>query len=369
MYHEESRRVAILHATTALALLFLVGCGGEGTPATLAIPTPMPNPAPAPTPIPTSTPPNGQPPPDLIFTGDGVQSPTSRQELFTIYQDGSARTQLSSDGLNHFLPHYSPDGRRIAYTKFFRGGYGSADAITDVVVYDVASRIETRLTNLDNGWQPVWSPDGTRIAFGTNSGSELRLMNADGSGQRLVGRPGGSPDDLQWGDWLWSSDNWIYFVVVQRIDGCFKTRIDRIRPDGSGRVRITDGGPNCTPDGFEQSGDADPAISPDGRTIYSSRGLPLRVPGQPDATVRHLYRFSSDPYTVDKVETDLSLPAKADCIAGVPKVSPRGARIAFFLFCPSDPARIGITLTDPDGTAFTFITPGFGPDWHPTARD
>jgi hypothetical protein len=61
--------------------------------------------------------------------------------------------------------------------------------------------------------------------------------------------------------------------------GCFKVRIDRIRPNGSDRTRITNGGPSCTPAGLQQSGDADPAVSPDGKTIYSSRGLPLTVPG------------------------------------------------------------------------------------------
>jgi len=351
---------AALLATTTVALLLAASDGGNSSApwaSTARVSTPAPRPI------------VGLPHPDLVLTGNGVQSPDSRQELFTVNLDETARTQLSFDRLNRFLPHYSPDGRRIAYTKFFRGGYGSPDMITDVVIYDVASRAETRLTNLGIGWQPIWSPDGSRIAFGTRTGSELRVMNADGSGEWLIGRPSGAPDDLVWGDWLWSSDDWIYFVVAERIDGCFKTRIDRIRPDGGGRVRITDGGPNCTPEGFEQSGDADPGISPDGRTLYSSRGLPRRVPGHPDATVRHLYRFSSDAFIPGKVETDLSLPGHDDCIAGVPKVSPRGRLIAFFLFCPFDPARTGITLTNTAGTTFTFVTPGFGPDWHPAARD
>ncbi len=53
--------------------------------------------------------------------------------------------------------------------------------------------------------------------------------------------------------------------------------------------------------------------------------------------VRHLFKFSSDPYAPGKVEVDLSLAAKADCIAGVPKVSPAGDRVALFLFCAADP--------------------------------
>ena len=141
-----------------------------------------------------------------------------------------------------------------------------------------------------------------------------------------------------------------------------------MRPDGSGRVPITDGGPHCTPAGLEQSGDADPGISPDGTTLYSSRGLPVTVSGTAGMTVRHLYRFSSAPFTPGKVETDLSLPAHADCVAGVPKVSPAGDRVALFLFCRADPARAGVTLTTPGGATWTFVAPGFAPDWNPAAR-
>lgn len=266
------------------------------------------------------------------------------------------------------MPHFSPDGSRLLYTKFARGGFGSPDAVTDIVVFDRASATETRLTTSGNAIQAIWSPNGRQIAYGVYSNDALWLMNADGSAARVIARPSGAPDDIQWGDYLWSSDNWIYFTVAQNIGGCAKVRIDRIRPDGTGRAKITDGGPACTPAGLEQSGDADPGISPDGRTIYSSRGLPVTVPGHPEMTVRHLYKFSSDPYVLGKAEADLSLGALADCIAGVPKVSPAGNRIAFFLFCAADPERAGITLTDEAGARFTFVAPGFAPDWNPAAR-
>lgn len=71
-------------------------------------------------------------PAGLVFTLDpgdhGPQSPTSRQQLFTIGLDGADAVQLTDDGLNRFLPHFSPDGQAILFTTFFRGGYGSADA-------------------------------------------------------------------------------------------------------------------------------------------------------------------------------------------------------------------------------------------------
>lgn len=330
---------------------------------------PGPTPTPLPTPTATATP---IPVTDLVFTRDpndqGPQSPTSRQQLFFINANGTGLTQQSADGINRFLPHFSPDGRRVLFTKFYRGGYGSADVLTDVVVLDLATNRESRLTNLTNGWQGAWSPDGTRIVFGTNDGQNLYLMNADGSAQRRIGGPSGAADDIRWGDWLWSSDDWIYFVVMQRTNGCEKVRIDRMRSDGTGRVKITDGGPNCAPAGFQDIGDADPGISPDGRWIYSSRGLPRRVPGFPDTIIRHLFRISTDPYTPDKTEEDLGQGVADNCIAGVPKVAPDGVRIALFLFCPNDAAHAGVTLTDSHGSAYAFLTQGFGADWYPVAR-
>ncbi len=193
-------------------------------------------------------------------------------------------------------------------------------------------------------------------------------MTRDGSNARVVARPSGLADDLHWSDLAWSRDNWIYFVVAQNVGGCFKTRIDRIRPDGTARTQITDGGPSCTPPGLEQSGDADPGISPDGLTIYSSRGLPRNVPGAgPGQAVRHLYRIDATPWLPGKPETDISATTRDACVAGVPKVSPDNALIAFFQFCADDPAHVGVTLTDLKGSTYRFLFPGFGPDWDPVA--
>jgi dipeptidyl aminopeptidase/acylaminoacyl peptidase len=341
----------------ALACALLTGCGGTGASpvsgSTLGVSARDPA---AVTRV----------PPDLVFTGPDIPGSSGPQELFTSELGGRGRLQLTHDGFPRFLPHFSPDGRRLVYGKFLSGGYGDPSAISVIVVYDLASGRETRLTSGGEETQAVWSPDGKRIAYGTISGNALWMMNADGSHRTVVRRPSGAPDDQRWDDFLWSRDNWIYFTVGQTVRGCFKVRIDRIRPSGTDRTRITDGGPSCTPPGFEQSGDADPGITPDGKTIYSSRGLPRAVPGMPTVTVRHLYRFSSEPYAPGKVETDLSRGAERDCVAGVPKVSPNGRVVSLFLLCPNDLQHRGITLTDPDGTSFRFVETGFAADWNPT---
>ena len=342
-------------------LSLAAGCGDEqGNGATVTMPLPVPSPSAV---APLSN-------PALVLAGDTFANPDTLQEIFTVEIDGSGRTQVTRDGFNKFLPHFSRDGKRLLYTKYYRGGYGDRNpVVTDIVLLERAGGVETRLTNSGTAIQPAFSPDERRIVFGTLVGDGLWLIAADGSDLRRLGGPSGAADDRRWGDVLWSSDDWIYFTVAESVDGCLKVRIDRIRPDGSGRIKITDGGPDCTPPGFEQSGDADPGISPDGRTIYSSRGLPVSPPGYPAMTIRHLYRFSSDPWTPGKPEVDLSAAAKANCISGVPKVSPTGDRVALFLLCPDDPDRAGVTITDPAGSFYSFVTRGFGADWNPSAAN
>jgi hypothetical protein len=192
-------------------------------------------------------------------------------------------------------------------------------------------------------------------------------MNSDGTAQQLVGQPSGAPDDVIWHDTAWSSDNWIYFVVKQTTNNCFKVRLDKMRPDGTSRTQVSGGGTNCTPPNMEPYGDADPGISADGQTVYSSRGL-SPLPADPTQTLRHLYAYSSDAYTPGKVETDLSIASHPDCTVGVPKGSPDGTQILVFLFCPSDLDQVGVTLTNTSGSSWKFIATGFGPDWNPTTQ-
>lgn len=302
----------------------------------------------------------------IVYTSPGIPGGDQIQEVFTANLDGSHRTQLTHDGKSKFLPHFSPDGTRLVYTKFLVGKYGDPHARMDVFVYTFATGKETRLTHDGKSIQPVWSPDGKRIAFGSFANDALSIMNADGSRVHRIGRPSGSLDDKVWGDYAWSRDNWILFTVGQYSNNCFKARLDKIRADGSHRTKVTDGGPNCTPPGMEQNGDADPGFSADGKTIYSSRGFPRAPAGLPGATERRLYAFSSGAWVPGKAERDLSLPSAPDCIEGVPKGSPDGKRVLLFRACAGE--RAGVTVTDAKGSYRTWIADGFGPDWNPAAK-
>jgi len=297
-----------------------------------------------------------------------VPSPGAIYEIAVMNLDGSGFRQLTNDGKFKFLPRFSPDGTRIVYTKYSAGQYGSADAAYDIAVYDLASGREAVITHDGHAQWATWSPDGRRIAYLTQlRGGTLWTVGADGSDAEMVASPSGSMEDFEWGDPAWSRDDWILFVVLQNANGCMKVRTDKIRPDGSDRTAVTDGGSNCTPPGAEQSGDADPGWSGDSRTIYSSRGFPVS-PADGPGTERKLYAFSSDAWYPGKAEIDLSLPAEPSCIEGVPRGSPDGAYVLLFRACFDNPmSRPGIYLTDSIGSYRRFLTAGFGPDWNPRA--
>jgi WD40-like Beta Propeller Repeat len=356
--------------TLALARV-LVLAAGIGSPASLAAQSPDAAPR---DPVVRAEPP---PParlvgerrsaPQIVFEAPGVPGSNEIQEIYTMNLDGSELRQITRDGLNKFLPHFSPDGKRLVYSKFYFGRYGDMSPETDIATYDFGEDAETRLTFTGQSFAAAWSPDGTRIAFGTYGGTGLWVMEADGSNTQRVGGPSGADDDQRWNDIAWSSDGWIVFTVGQTVNGCFNVRVDKIRPDGSDRTKVSGGGADCTPPGREQSGDADPGISADGRTIYSSRGFPYPPPGFPAQVVRKLYAFSRDAWTPGKAETDLSLPSAPDCIEGVPKGSPDGTRILLFRACAGEP-HMGVTLTDTIGSYRTWIIDGFGADWNPAYR-
>ena len=79
-----------------------------------------------------------------------------------------------------FSVRISPDGSRIA-----EGIYDAGTQSTQVWIGDVSRGVRTRLTSgTSSNTQPIWSPDGSKIAFQTDRKhqADVYAMAADGSG-------------------------------------------------------------------------------------------------------------------------------------------------------------------------------------------
>jgi dipeptidyl aminopeptidase/acylaminoacyl peptidase len=343
--------LVVLSAGVALVL---GGCAPSGQPASVAQPAAAAR---------------------LVYM-DATKVPTlgaAGYELVTMGLDRSNPRQLTSNTTQEFLPHFSPDAARVLYTKYTSGTHGEPAARSVIAVLDLATLIEIELTSTGTDAYAVWSPDGRRIAYlAARAAGEgpraLWMMNADGTGRHPIAAPAGTPSDRSWGDLAWSSDDWIVFAVTEDISGCRKTRLDKLRPDGSTRTQVTDGGRDCTPQGMELLGDADPAVSPDGRSVYSSRGLVRSLPGTPRRAARHLYAFSSTAWTAAKSARDLTPGPAPGCIETLPKISPDGRQLLLHRECREGDAPSGTYLSAVDGRSRAFVANGLGADWAPAQR-
>jgi eukaryotic-like serine/threonine-protein kinase len=109
-------------------------------------------------------------------------------------RQGAAREAGSDTGF-YYTPRLSPDGRRVAMFRFTDFGFAAAD----VWVMDLAQHTRTRLTFDTISAGPVWTPDGRRIAYtryskgilGGPTGA-IYWVPSDGSGtpESLVVAPG-----------------------------------------------------------------------------------------------------------------------------------------------------------------------------------
>lgn len=100
---------------------------------------------------------------------------SSEAELVWVDRRGTAQP-LRVPVRDYAIPRLSPDGGRLAITIF--------ENKPDIWVYDVRRETLTRLTFEGYNWNPVWTPDGTRVTFTSynNGSSHLFLKPADGSG-------------------------------------------------------------------------------------------------------------------------------------------------------------------------------------------
>src|SRR3989442_4767881 len=94
-------------------------------------------------------------------------------QIYVMNPDGSGVARVTNDTGGSVDPIWSPDGKRIAYANFHSGR-------SEVFVINVVGTGETQLTT-DGRFPGAWSPDRTRIAIGNTSDGdeEILLMYPD----------------------------------------------------------------------------------------------------------------------------------------------------------------------------------------------
>ena len=173
-------------------------------------------------------------------------------EIYVMNPDGSNQQNISRSPASETRPAFSPDGKKIAFVKDFKGIYSmNSDGSGVTTILDGATAGITSISGF-----PSWSPDGTKIAFdgyakGSPDGADIYVVNADGTGlTRLTTDP--ASDNAP----AWSPDGKkIAFSSLRNpVPGEVNYEIYVMNADGANQTRITnntkfDHSPSWSPDG------------------------------------------------------------------------------------------------------------------------
>jgi Tol biopolymer transport system component len=173
--------------------------------------------------------------------------------VYAMRRDGAGVRRLTDAAAQEFEPDWSPDGSLVAFASGrggARGPLGPKGLPASLYVMRPDGTGAVRLTDTSSyDGDPVWAPDGTRIAFVSDraGSSDIWVMNSDGSAQaRLTSGQDDRPS--------WSPDGTRLVFDRESPDGS-ATAIYVMNADGGGQRRLIAG--NGT----------QPAWSPDGRWI------------------------------------------------------------------------------------------------------
>jgi len=153
---------------------------------------------------------------DLTFDGGStiLETPVDSPQVQVVMQDTADLYYIT----------WSPDGRRVAFTReYWNGG----TAYYRVLTYNMTDGTERVLTQgPDDSFEPAWSPDGAQIAYLSRpqggGDATLRIISADGTNDHALGvvgyyvrPPRWSPDGTQ----LAATRNDLMVVIVDAATG------------------------------------------------------------------------------------------------------------------------------------------------------
>ena len=169
---------------------------------------------------------------------------------------GGGATALMDAQHPYFIPRLSPDGTRVAMVI-----YDDAVSQRHIWVYELDRGALTRLTfGEGHSTDPVWSPDGTRIAFVSNRSGTWKpyWKSSDGSGEVMELPYSDSQLEPMTSSWSPDGERLFFKEVGEAGDW----NIGAVRVDGTAEPQVLLGTP------YEE---LFPSLSPDGRFLaYTS---------------------------------------------------------------------------------------------------
>jgi len=262
--------------------------------------------------------------------GDGLS-----RDIFVIKPDGSEPVNLTKKlGVQtNQYPVWSPDGSKIAFTSDESSDYDQ------IYVMNADGSAKINVTNRPDYYHhdPYWSPDSTRLAFTSGHKDDIDqifVVNVDGSemhqltqGNQSVGVSGWSPDGTR--------------IILTTGQG-----IMVMNSDGSNVRQLTD-----------NHRDTWPVWSPDGTKIGFTRTLK----DSEGSWAQHIFVINPD-------GSGLVQLTQGPYYRSKPRWSPDGSKIAFELK-KSNEESINIYVIDADGSNITQLTnDGENPIWSPDGR-
>jgi Tol biopolymer transport system component len=198
----------------------------------------------------------------IVFLGTDFKSP-----LMTMDSDGRNVQQITSDGLTYRGPSLSPDGTKIACTAFDSSNNG------ELVVINADGTGRRVIVSLFSALTPRWSPDGTKIIATHVSGNFTEVITVNSTGLNNLATlvsfntaSGGSVSNPSY-----SRDGQYVYFARGNSDGT--GGIYKMQADGSNSTRLSVSG----------AVEYEPILAPNGKLYFTKE--PQGVASQGDIYV------------------------------------------------------------------------------------